>query len=108
MLNINETDFLVDTECKNLVNEEVPLSERFEILDNSSVYQISSFKDFTFLCFKSKTSAVLAYNRLVNLPETRLLWDITLSEYVIAIKDDWLNTLRKQEHMKMPNFKASK
>ena len=108
MLNINEIDFLVDTECKNLVNEEVPLIERFKILDNSSVYEISSFENFTFLCFKSKISAVLAYNRLVNLPETRLLWDFTLEEYVIAIQDKWLEEIRKQEHMKMPHFKASK
>ena len=108
MLNINEIDFLVDTECKNLVNEKVPLSERFELLDNSSVYKISYFTHFTFLCFESKVSAILCYNRFVNLPETRLMYDTKLEQYVIAIQDKWLEEIRKQEHMKAPHFKVMK
>ena len=105
MLNINEIDFLVDAECKSFAIKKL---ERFEILDNSNVYEINQDKGFTMLFFESKVSAVLAYNRLVNFPESRLLWDLLQEYYVIVIKDDWLKTLRNQEDMKIPHFKASK
>lgn len=105
MLNINEIDLLVDKECKSFASEEL---ERFEILDNSNVYEINQDEGFTMLFFKSKVSAVLAYNRLVNFPESRLLWDLSQEQYVIVIKNDWLKALRNQENMKIPSYKASK
>tara|TARA_R110002074_G_scaffold86000_1_gene189991 strand:+ start:230 stop:547 length:318 start_codon:yes stop_codon:yes gene_type:complete len=105
MLNMNEIDFLVDTECKSFASEQL---ERFEILDNSNVHEINQDEGFTMLFFESKISAVLAYNRLVNFPESRLLWDLSQEQYVIDIKNDWLKALRNQENMKIPSYKASK
>jgi len=105
MLNINEIDFLVDTECKSFWGEQV---ERFEIIDDSNCFENSIDEGSTMLFFESKTSAVLSYNRLVSLPETRLLWDLSQKQFVIVITNDWLEKARNQDFEKMPNFKASK
>tara|TARA_X000001382_G_scaffold39199_2_gene26175 strand:+ start:179 stop:499 length:321 start_codon:yes stop_codon:yes gene_type:complete len=104
MLNMNEIDFLVDLQCKSFWGKQ---AERFEIIDDSNCFENSIDEGSTMLFFQSKTSAVLSYNRLVSLPETRLLWDLSQEEFVIVITNDWLEKARNQDVEKIPTYKAN-
>ena len=105
MLNINEIDFLVDIECKSFFVDQL---SRFVVLDNSNVNEKYNDENSTMLFFESKTSAVLAYNRLVSLPETFLLWDLSDKNYAIVIKNNWLLDIRNQQSIKIPTYLESK
>ena len=108
-LTINEIDFLVDIECKSFLQEQ---TNRFEVMDVSNNLETSGTKaleksideNCTMLFFNDRLSAVLSYKKLINAPETFMLWDMQEESYCIVILTEWLTRFRDEGKQKIPTY----
>ena len=100
-LTINEIDFLVDIECKSFLQEQ---TNRFEVMDVSNSLEKSIDENCTMLFFNDKLSAVLSYKKLINAPETFMLWDMQEESYCIVILTEWLTKFRDEGKQKIPTY----
>ena len=100
-LTINEIDFLVDIECKSFIREQ---ANRFEVMDVSNKLEKSIDENCTLLFFNDKLSAVLSYKKLINAPETFMLWDMQEESYCIVILTEWLTKFRDEGKKNAPTY----